>query len=135
MLLRGLLNLLEMLIVAVFSEPRNNISIRPIDLKRMAMLVINMVLQQRQLLIILKQGGTYVDWDLVDMNPFLNTKLRHYDIECGIQYANDFCLADNRAVTLGQVGNEQAEVKVCRLLLSKPCHILFAVSKYCQHYP
>lgn len=43
------------------------------------------------------------------MNTFLDTKLREKDIECSIENTDDARLTDDRAITLGEVGDEQAE--------------------------
>jgi hypothetical protein len=43
-LLRSLLNLLEMLVVAIFSEPSNDIAVRPVNLQRVTMLLEDMIL-------------------------------------------------------------------------------------------
>lgn len=47
----------------------------------------------------------------------------HKDVECGFQHANDRSGTDHRTVTLCEVVDEQAQVKVSRLLLSKLCAV------------
>ena len=47
MLLRVLLDLLEMLVVAVLCQPGDNVAVRPVDLQRVRVLVVDVVLDGR----------------------------------------------------------------------------------------
>lgn len=44
MLLSRLLDLLQVLIITVFSEPGNDIAVRPVDLQSVTVFIINVVL-------------------------------------------------------------------------------------------
>ena len=48
-LLRVLLHLLEMLVVAVLSQPGDNVAVRPVDLQRVRVLIVDVVLDGRLL--------------------------------------------------------------------------------------
>jgi hypothetical protein len=46
MLLGRLLDLLQMLVIAIFSEPRDDIALRPINLETMIVFVVYVILEQ-----------------------------------------------------------------------------------------
>lgn len=60
------------------------------------------------------------------MNALLNAKFRDEDVKGCIQNTNDFGLAHNRAISLGQVGNEYAKEQMSRLFLGQIGGIPFA---------
>ena len=61
------------------------------------------------------------------MDALLDTELGNEDIEGRIEHTNDLRLADDRAVTLRQVGDEDAKVEVSRLLLRELGRVALAV--------
>lgn len=48
---------------------------------------------------------TYVDRHLINVNPLLDTKLWYKDVESSIKNADHSSLANNRSVSLSEVGN------------------------------
>ena len=76
-----------MLIVTIFCEPRNDVTIRPVNLESVGVLVVNMVLRtfgtvsDACLLINKKRKGPYVDRHLVYMDTLLDAELRDNNIE------------------------------------------------------
>lgn len=66
------------------------------------------------------------------MDPLLNTKLRHIYIEGSIKDTDYFGLANDWAIALSQVSDEQAQEQMCGLLLCELSGVLltvFTVSK------
>lgn len=67
-----------MLVVTVFGQPTDHISVRPIYLECVKMFVINVILIQALVdLIKIYDLGTDIDGHLVDMDPLLNAELRN----------------------------------------------------------
>lgn len=87
MLLRVLLDLFEMLVVAILSQPGDNIAVRPVDLQRVRVLVVDVVLDGRLPSAIkhaTRGRSTHVDRHLVNVDPLLDTEFRYKNIEGGI---------------------------------------------------
>ena len=133
MLLSILLNLLEMFVVTVLSEPSDDITFRPIDLQCVLVLVVDVVLERRRepSFKCKRSEETYIDGHLIDMDPLLDTELGDVYIEGGVKDTYDLCLANDGPVTLGQIVNQEAEEEMSRLLLSQSGRVLFTVA-LCQ---
>lgn len=61
------------------------------------------------------------------MDTLLNAKFGDKDIKCGIQHTNHLSLADDRAIALGEVGDENTQEEMSRLLLCEGSRVSFAV--------
>lgn len=129
MLLCILLHLLQMLVITILSQPGDHILVRPVDLERVRMLIVDMILDWNQLLCQLPHK-TYVNRHLVNMYTFLDAELRDQNIKCRIQDAYDFGLTDNGAITLSQIRYENTEIEMSRLFLSKYRRISFAAKQF-----
>lgn len=121
MLLGVLLDLLEMFIVAVFSEPGNNVPVGPVDLQGMIMLVINVVLQElmSEHKEEIQRQNTNLDRHLIYMYTLLNAKFGNKDIERCVEDAHNLGRANDRSVPLGQIVDKNTKEQMSRLLLSK----------------
>ena len=90
-----------MFIVTVFCEPRNDVTIGPVDLQSVRVLVVNMILwasgtmsgEHRKI------TTTYINGHLVHMNTLFDAKLRDKNIESRIQNPNDLCLTNDGSIT------------------------------------
>lgn len=58
----------------------------------------------------------------------LDSKLGDHDVEGLVEHTDDGSGANDRSIALGQVGDEDAEEEVSRLLLSESCGILLHVA-------
>lgn len=70
---------------------------------------------------------TYIDGHLVNVNSLLDAELGDIDIKCSVQYANNLGLTHDRSIALSQVGNQQAQEEVSRLLLSELSRVLLTI--------
>lgn len=60
------------------------------------------------------------------MNPFLNTKFGNVDIEGRIENVDDFGRANNRPISMREVGDENTQEEVNGLFLRQPGRVPFA---------
>lgn len=74
-----------------------------------------------------RYGHAYLDRHLIHMDALFNPKLRNQHIESGIQHSDNLRLSYDWAVTLSEVGNEEAEEQVSRLLLCQLGRVLFPI--------
>lgn len=72
--------------------------------------------------------NTHVNRHLVDVHALLNAKLRDQDVERSVENADNLGGPDDGTVLLRQVGDEDAEEEVSRLLLSELRRVAFAVT-------
>lgn len=74
-------------------------------------------------------GKTHLNWHLVDVNTFLDTKVLNNDIERLVEDSNDMSLSIDWSVLLSEIGDESAEEEMLALLLSKlrSCLLVVAV--------
>lgn len=126
MLLSVLLDLLQMLVIAVLGKPGDNIALRPVDLKGMLVLIVDVILLFRQYDQRQRDTNTYVDGHLINVYTLLDAELRNIDIESSIEDTNDLSLTHNRTIALSQVGNQQAKEQMSGLLLRELSRILLA---------
>lgn len=75
-----------------------------------------------------REGKTYNDGHLINMDSLLDSKLGDQNVKGGIKHTNDSSISNYGTITGGEVGNEDAEEKMGRLLLSKFGSILFDVA-------
>ena len=91
-----------MLVVTVFCEPRNDVTIRPVNLQCVRVLVVNVILSasgtmsngRRD-----KKRESYINGHLVHMNTLFDAKLRDKDIESRVQNPDDLCLTNDGSIT------------------------------------
>jgi hypothetical protein len=111
-----------MLVVAVLREPGDDVALRPVNLKGVAVLIVDVILQfevsatdnwSRCVYL------THVNGHLINVNAFLDPELRDDDIESGVQDTDDFSLSHDGSMSLSKVGNEQAKEQVSGLFLGK----------------
>lgn len=114
-----LLDLLEVLVIAVLRKPCDDIARRPVDLESVGVLIVDMVLQNTLVKCLnnTMESNTHINGHLIDMNTLLDTKLRDQYIEGCIQDTDNLRLADDRPIALCEIMYEDTEVQVSGLLL------------------
>jgi hypothetical protein len=102
-LFRIFFDLLEMLIVTVFCEPRNDVTVRPVNLQCVRVLVVNVILsapgtisdeRRRE-----KKKEPYINGHLVHMYTLFDAKLRDKNIEGRVRNPDDLRLTNDRSIT------------------------------------
>ena len=114
MLLSGLLDFPEMFVITILGQPADNITVRPIDLQCVAMLIVDMVLKNKCISNeqIYKHWITYVDWHLVNMYTFFNTKLGNENVESSIKHADNNGWSYDRTITLRKIRHKYTEIQM-----------------------
>lgn len=122
---------LEVSVVLVFGEPAEDVdALLPIELKAVRVLVVNVVLRNGASASFESAlaARTNLGRHLVDVNSLLDPKLGDEDVERLVENADDGSGANDRAIALSEVGDEDAEEEVGRLLLSKARGVLLHVA-------
>src|SRR6266403_3354971 len=97
-----LFHLLEMLVVAVFCKPRNDVTVRPVNLQSVRMFVINMILSATGIMSDGRRAENkepYINGHLVHMDTLFDAELRNKNIESCIQNPDDLRLTNHRSIT------------------------------------
>lgn len=70
--------------------------------------------------------NTNINGHLVNVDTLLDAELRDEHIERSIQDTDNLRLADDRAVALRKVGDQDTQEQVCRLFLRELSRVPFA---------
>ena len=74
--------------------------------------------------------NTYINGHLVNMHPLFDTKFGYEDIEGSVKDTDHDSRANDWAITLSQVRNQNAQEKMGGLLLSKLRRFLLAIYRF-----
>jgi hypothetical protein len=105
-----LFHLLEMFIVTVIREPRDDVTVRPVNLQCVRVLVVNMILSASGTMSDGRPGNekkkAYINGHLVHMDTLLDAELRDKNIEGCIQNPDNLRLTNDRSIAGSQVRDE-----------------------------
>lgn len=137
--LGGLFDPLDVRVPAVVRQVAEDIdTLLPVQLERVGPLVVNVVLYSQfashQLAAQRGVEGkpTHLDRHLVDVDPLLDSKVLHDDVERLVENGNDVRLPLDGSVALGEVGDEGAQEEVLALLLGELGGRLLLVAVLCD---
>ena len=101
MLFGVLFHLLEVLIVTVFCEPRNDVTARPVNLQCVRVLVVNVILSAPGIISdeLRREKDPYINGHLVHMDTLFDAKLRNKNIEGRVRNPDDLRLTNDRSIT------------------------------------